>query len=172
MLHYYSCTLHYITLPYSTLPLLQVHCNITTTITTTTTTTTNTSTTTVITITTATTARTNQSFTNFLCKIGLLVFPSLGSLNVKRKMKSDSADSSTMTSRILVSFHETLLIHCIYSGWNMDVFNYLLRIPRTQALLRSLFMPLCTNQLLYRIRPLMLPRPMVGNRQVFGIIWP
>ena len=91
MLHYYSCTLHYITLPYSTLPLLQVHCNITTTITTTTTTTTNTSTTTVITITTATTARTNQSFTNFLCKIGLLVFPSLGSLNVKRKMKSDSA---------------------------------------------------------------------------------
>ena len=60
MLHYYSCTLHYITLHYSTLPLLQVHCN-----TTTTTTTTNTSTTTVITITTATTARTNQSFTNF-----------------------------------------------------------------------------------------------------------
>ena len=167
MLHYYSCTLHYITLHYSTLPLLQMHCN-----TTTTTTTTNTSTTTVITITTATTARTNQSFTNFLCKIGLLVFPSLGSLNVKRKMKSDSADSSTMTSRILVSFHETLLIHCIYSGWHMDVFNYLLRIPRTQALLRSLFMPLCTNQLLYRIRPLMLPRPMVGNRQVFGIIWP
>ena len=167
MLHYYSCTLHYITLHYSTLPLLQVHCN-----TTTTTTTTNTSTTTVITITTATTARTNQSFTNFLCKIGLLVFPSLGSLSVKRKLKSDSADSSTMTSRILVSFHQTLLIHCIYSGWHMDVFNYLLRIPRTQALLRSLFMRLCTNQLLYRIRPLMLPRPMVGNRQVFGIIWP
>ena len=167
MLHYYSCTLHYITLHYSTLPLLQVHCN-----TTTTTTTTNTSTTTVITITTATTARTNQSFTNFLCKIGLLVFPSLGSLSVKRKMKSDSADSSTMTSRILVSVHQTLLIHCIYSGWNMDVFNYLLRIPRTQALLRSLFMRSCTNQLLYRIRPLMLPRPMVGNRQVFGIIWP
>ena len=166
MLHYYKCTLHYITLHYSTLPLLQVHCY-----TTTTTTTTNTSTTNVITTTTATTPRTNQSFTNFLCKIGLLVFPSLGSLNVKRKMKSDSADSSTMTSRILVSFHETLLIHCIYSGWNMDVFNYLLRIPRTQALLRSLFMPLCTNQLLYRIRPLMLPRPMVGNRQVFGIIW-
>ena len=166
MLHYYSCTLHYITLHYSTLPLLQVHCN-----TTTTTTTTNTSTTTVITITTATTASTNQSFTNFLCKIGLLVFPSLGSLSVKRKMKSDSADSSTMTSRILVSFHQTLLIHCIYSGWNMDVFNYLLRIPRTQALLRSLFMRLCTNQLLYRIRPLTLPRPMVGNRQVLGIIW-
>ena len=86
MLHYYSCTLHYVTLHYSTLPLLQVHCN-----TTTTTTTTNTSTTTVITITTATTARTNQSFTNFLCKIGLFVFPSLGSLNVKRKMKSYSA---------------------------------------------------------------------------------
>ena len=165
MLHYYSCTLHYITLHYSTLPLLQVHCNTTTT---TTTTTTNTSTTTVITITTATTARTNQSFTNFLCKIGLLVFPSLGSLSVKRKMKSDSADSSTMTSRILVSFHQTLLIHCIYSGWHMDVFNYLLRIPRTQALLRSLLV----NQLLYRIRPLTLPRPMVGNRQVLGIIWP
>lgn len=167
MLHYYSCTLHYITLHYSTLPLLQVHCN-----TTTTTTTTNTSTTTVITITTATTASTNQSFTNFLCKIGLLVFPSLGSLSVKRKMKSDSADSSTMTSRILVSFHQTLLIHCIYSGWHMDVFNYLLRIPRTQALLRSLFMRLCTNQLLYRIRPLTLPRTMVGDRQVLGIIWP
>lgn len=167
MLHYYSCTLHYITIHYSTLPLLQVHCNATTT-----TTTTKTSTTTVINTTTATTARTNQSFTNFLCKIGLLVFPSLGSFNVKRKMKSDSADSSTMTSRILVIFYETLLIHCIYSGWNMDVLNYLLRIPRTQALLRSLFMRLCTNQLLYRIRPLMLPRPMVGNRQVFGIIWP
>ena len=167
MLHYYSCTLHYITLHYNTLPLLQVHCN-----TTTTTTTTNTSTTTVINTTTATTARTNRSFTNFLCKIGLLVFPSLGPFNVKRKMKSDSADSSTMTSRILVSFYETLLIHCIYSGWNMDVFNYLLRIPRRQALLRSLFMRLCTNQLLYRIRPLMLSRPMVGNRQVFGIIWP
>lgn len=167
MLHYYSCTLHYITIHYSTLPLLQVHCNATTT-----TTTTKTSTTTVINTTTATTARTNQSFTNFLCKIGLLVFPSLGSFNVKRKMKSDSADSSTMTSRILVIFYETLLIHCIYSGWNMDVLNYLLRIPRTQALLRSLFMRLCTNQLLYRIRPLMLPRPIVGNRQVFGIIWP
>lgn len=133
MLHYYSCTLHYITIHYSTLPLLQVHCNATTT-----TTTTKTSTTTVINTTTATTARTNQSFTNFLCKIGLLVFPSLGSFNVKRKMKSDSADSSTMTSRILVIFYETLLIHCIYSGWNMDVLNYLLRIPRTQALLRSL----------------------------------
>ena len=163
MLHYYSSTLHYITLHYSTLPLLQVHCY-----TTTTTTTTNTSTTNVITTTTATTARTNQSFTNFLCKIGLLVFPSLGSLKVKQKMKSDSADISTMTSRILVSFHQTLLIHCIYSGWHMDVFNYLLRIPRTQALLRSL----SVNQLLYRIRPLTLPRPMVGDRQVLGIIWP
>ena len=31
-------------------------------------------------------------------------------------MKSDSADSSTMTSRILVSFYETLSINCIYSG--------------------------------------------------------